>query len=880
MNGPLSSVSGYAMHHVSPVRTIAVALLVGGGVNGPSLVSKGGGTTFCLPLAVRPRLALLLLALLLSSGLFAADGNCQPMAGGRSFALVDTEWQRTLNAVEKYLENPQPAAEQRQRYDTLLSGIAQEAQAIQAEARGEIDAQNRLLEALGPVPAEGQPAEARDVARERKDILDAIGLYQARIAQAELAATRARALQEKMANVVRRRFVELLVERYPSPLAPGVAVQGATQLMAGGSQLARAPIEWYQSLPDTQRNLLRWLLPAALVPAVLVAWALRRLLLARYAARRRAASDTKPTLAEAGLRAVGLGAVPVAMLAISSLVLVAATDIESAGLARDVLLAFVLVLLFLVVVDSVCRALLATGDEGPSLTTLQPEAAARLRHRILFLAAIFAVGFGLRQAAATLSWSPEQQAMFGFLFCSIAAFAIVLAMHGAAWRTRAGVLGPAVLTDTLDDAAIASVESSAPEDDVRQQSRLRLGSLLRRGIAALAVAAPVAAALGYTRLGVTLVDNILLTGLVIVGFLLLRALAREVLGLLAMATANGRRAGLAATATRAVCVWLRALVGPALALLAVYLLAPYWGLPREDLERWSDSALSGFTIGGVRISLSDIAVAALVFTLALTAARTARRTLSERLLPQTRLDRSVQQSISTGAGYAGVVLAVILAVRVLGIDLSNVALVAGALSVGIGLGLQNIVNNFVSGLVLLIERPVKVGDWVGVGDKQGLVRRINVRSTELSTFERSTVILPNSQLLSSPVVNWTHRDKVGRIDIRVVVAFGADTEKVRATLLACAAAHPEILPRPEPFVLFLEFGDSALIFELRAFLRDVEKRARVGSDLRFSIEKAFRDAQIELPYAPGRTGKSLIQSPPIEKAPKVEIARGSGGGVR
>jgi small-conductance mechanosensitive channel len=206
--------------------------------------------------------------------------------------------------------------------------------------------------------------------------------------------------------------------------------------------------------------------------------------------------------------------------------------------------------------------------------------------------------------------------------------------------------------------------------------------------------------------------------------------------------------------------------------------------------------------------------------------------------------------------------------------------VAGALSVGIGLGLQNIVNNFVSGLVLLIERPVKVGDWVGVGDKQGLVRRINVRSTELSTFERSTVILPNSQLLSSAVVNWTHRDKVGRIDIRVVVAFGADTEKVRATLLACAAAHPEILPRPEPFVLFLEFGDAALIFELRAFLRDVEKRARVGSDLRFSIEKAFRDAQIELPYAPGRTGKSLIQSPPIEKAPKVEIARGSGGGVR
>ena len=279
------------------------------------------------------------------------------------------------------------------------------------------------------------------MARERKDIVDAIGLYQARIAQAELAMARARALQEELAKVVRRRFVELLVERYPSPLAPGVAIQGATQLVASGLQLARAPLEWYQSLPGTQRSLLRWLLPAGLVPAVLVAWAVRRLLLARYAARRLARPGIKPSLAEAAIRAVGLGAVPAAMLAISSLVLVAATDIENAGLARDVLLAFVLVLLFLVVVDSVCRALLAAQDEGPPLTPLQPESASRLRHRMMFLAAVFAIGFGLRQAAETLPSTPEQQAMLGLLFCSLAAMAIVLAMHGAAWRTRAGLCG-------------------------------------------------------------------------------------------------------------------------------------------------------------------------------------------------------------------------------------------------------------------------------------------------------------------------------------------------------------------------------------------------------------------------------------------------------
>jgi small-conductance mechanosensitive channel len=295
-------------------------------------------------------------------------------------------------------------------------------------------------------------------------------------------------------------------------------------------------------------------------------------------------------------------------------------------------------------------------------------------------------------------------------------------------------------------------------------------------------------------------------------------------------------------------LWVRALLDPVLLGLAVYLLAPTWGVPQEDLARWGASLLAGFTIGGVNVSLTDIALAALVLVVALTATRALRRTLAERLLPRTRLDLSVQHSISVGAGYLGVVLAVLLAVAVVGIDLSSIALVAGALSVGIGFGLQAIVNNFVSGLILLIERPVKVGDWVVVGDHQGYVRRIHVRSTELETFERSTVILPNSELLSSAVVNWTHKDKVGRVDVRIGVDYGIDVEKVREVLLACARAHPEVLSWPRPQVFFLDFGDSALIFELRAFLRDVEKRLRVGSELRFAIDKAFREAGIEFPY--------------------------------
>jgi len=182
------------------------------------------------------------------------------------------------------------------------------------------------------------------------------------------------------------------------------------------------------------------------------------------------------------------------------------------------------------------------------------------------------------------------------------------------------------------------------------------------------------------------------------------------------------------------------------------------------------------------------------------------------------------------------------------LNLSNLAIIAGALSVGIGFGLQNIVNNFVSGLILLLERPVKVGDWVVVGQHEGFVTRISVRATEIETFRRASVIIPNSELLSGAVINWTHRDKYGRVDIKVGVAYGSDTGKVRDIMLACAREHGQVLSWPAAHVLFTEFGDSALQFELRVFIGDVEQRSFVASDLHFAIDDAFRKAGIEMPF--------------------------------
>ncbi|MFB2606007.1 mechanosensitive ion channel family protein, partial [Rhizobium phaseoli] len=198
-------------------------------------------------------------------------------------------------------------------------------------------------------------------------------------------------------------------------------------------------------------------------------------------------------------------------------------------------------------------------------------------------------------------------------------------------------------------------------------------------------------------------------------------------------------------------------------------------------------------------------------------------------------------------GYLGVGLAAIIGVSSAGIDLSSLALVASALSVGIGFGLQNIVSNFVSGLILLVERPFKVGDHVVSGTAEGIVKRISVRATEIETFRKQSIIVPNSELINGLVGNWTHRNKIGRSEIPVSVSYDADPQQVMDILLELTAKIPLVMRNPEPHVEFLRFGPYSLDFELRFFLADMGDGMTVRNNLRIEILRRFKAEGIEIP---------------------------------
>ena len=277
-----------------------------------------------------------------------------------------------------------------------------------------------------------------------------------------------------------------------------------------------------------------------------------------------------------------------------------------------------------------------------------------------------------------------------------------------------------------------------------------------------------------------------------------------------------------------------------------------WGLSKQGFDEISLFFTDGFEVAGFSIVPSRLLWAVLVFALLLNLSRWFTNKLNSTWLQKSRMDHGAREALVTFSRYTVIALAVLFALSLAGIEFSNLAIVAGALSVGIGFGLQNVVNNFVSGLILLFERPVRTGDWIVVGTTQGTVKRISIRSTIVQTFDRADVIVPNSELISGQVTNWTLDTPWGRVCIPVGVAYGSDTAKVKEILLTIGKAHPLVVQNnpywPNPIVLFLAFGASSLDFELRVIVRNISEKMQVISDINFAIDQAFRDNGIEIPF--------------------------------
>ena len=383
----------------------------------------------------------------------------------------------------------------------------------------------------------------------------------------------------------------------------------------------------------------------------------------------------------------------------------------------------------------------------------------------------------------------------------------------------------------------ASMKLVVSGDTSSGSLRLKLLGFLRRIIVGVAIISPLIAAIGYVNAGSAIAVPMVKT----LGLLALIVILQRLTFDLYAAILNKSEEETDALAP--------VLIGFIITISVLPFLAIIWGARVSSLTELWIQFQDGIKIGESRISPLDFLTFVLLFTIGYMLTRVIQSALRGSILPKTNLDAGAQNALVAGLGYIGIFIAALVAISSTGLDLSSLAIVAGALSVGIGFGLQNIVSNFVSGVILLIERPISQGDWIEVSGKMGYVRDISVRSTRIETFDRTDVIIPNADLVSGVVTNWTRGNTIGRVIIPVGVAYGSDTKKVEKILRDIISKIEHVAKEPAPGVIFQGFGADSMDFEIRAILSDVNYMLSVKSDVNHEIVKRFTKEGIEIPFA-------------------------------
>lgn len=434
-------------------------------------------------------------------------------------------------------------------------------------------------------------------------------------------------------------------------------------------------------------------------------------------------------------------------------------------------------------------------------------------------------------------------ALMGLMMAIDVAIAVVVEPHGYSEGAQSVISYPAIVVTSLilfraGQLLKRHVLAEEKRGDAASSYGLWLIGMVARGVMAVGFLSPILGALGYMPGASVAVYSTLSSLALIVVVSILQELISDIYAAIMGSDEPADHDGL-----------IPVLVNFALVVMAIPVLALIWGVRTEDLwEIWTRFR-EGFTIGSTKISPTSFIFFVVVFSIGFALTRALQRALRASILPRTSLDRGGQTAVVSGTGYLGIFLAGLIAINAAGIDLSGLAIVAGALSVGIGFGLQTIVSNFVSGIILLIERPVSEGDWIEVGTTTGIVKSISVRSTRIQTFDRSDVIVPNSDLITGRVTNWTRFNQTGRLIVPVAVPFTEDSRQIEAILREIVEAQPLALLNPAPTVALMGFGAETMNFEIRVILRDVNFQVQVRSEINHSIAQRFAAEGIRLSNA-------------------------------
>lgn len=769
---------------------------------------------------------LLLLAMLLALfGAFQAFAQ-QPAADPSSPRARLDAIRYELTQIEATLAAPTASEAELQRQRMRLQPSLDQLRQLIEEQAPRVEQAKIRLEQLGPKPDASAPPESAEVLREREARTKAFADADETMKIARAAFLQAEQLQTAIGDRRRALFTQALFAAGPSVLSPdmwGNALSTVPEDLRASGYIFGG---WLSGFSDAMSSVRGGLILLAFGGALLLYY-LRRRYLPRFKARfSNAQSGDSLHCLYIALAHVVAGAAPPAL---ASWLIYAA--LNTAGLLppriQPVVAAIVAGLAVVAFIQALLDALFAPSQPHRRLVSVMDRTAFTVVWLGTSLAAVLAVSKVLEAWLTAIAAGLAVSIILRSILVVVFAVTLVVGLY----RLR-------------DNEEIEEEACLGPYVAVEGAS---LGPIRILGwIIGLTLSLAVLG--GYVIFASFLMEQVIWIAMVACSVLLTYQLVDQ--GIPHAMTGKGRLAltlkaglGIRAHTLEKIAVITAGVLKLMLVVIAFLLVLAPWGLESTDFFTSLRAAFFGFQVGGVTISLSSIIFSGLLFAAGLTATRSMQGWLEVKFLPTTQLDTGLRNSITTAAGYVGYLAAVALAVSALGLSFERLTLVASALSVGIGFGLQSVVSNFVSGLILLWERPIRVGDQVVVGDAEGIVKKINVRSTEIATFDRSSVIVPNSNLVSGVVRNRVRNDRTGRILISLSVPRSLDAGEVRAMLNEVANAHGDVMQKPPPAILFKKIGTATMDFDLVCVVADVDIVGRVTSDLNFAIHKRLTEME-------------------------------------
>ncbi len=693
--------------------------------------------------------------------------------------------------------------------------------------------QDALL-AIGEAPKEGETEDA-SIAEMREKYTQSMTAYKNRQIEANLLKTEIARLTALISNARSQILIGNLVAEQNTLINKKNFLNSFSDGAVFLWKIAYSPISWYKNLNNQEKqdfNQNIWYVLLILIFILSIGLFLRHFIITHYGYRQ---TEDQPRYGQkiivAIITAIAYGVIP--SLLIGGCLLWQVSNHTLTNSNFGIVLANILYyLLYITLIRAISRVILAPWNGKWRLFNISDEKAERIFNATTLSIILLGSIACIINISNYFEISSELKLLLEVISDAFKAFVII-------------ILTSRILEDEKAKEIIEiSSQDTTSNNDEQEENSTSIRIIIFTSL--FAIGTFIISLIGYPGLATFIFNRFILSILLLGAFIITRKFVSDLLRrsiIFWISTFKLRKKFLSkADFTMSL------LITPILVMLFLYSLLRLWGVPSTFMLHGLKKLLFGFKVGGIEISIIAILTGLVVFLASLTVVKIIKKRLSINLLNRINMDEGIKHSLISGTGFVGIIISVILAIVAMGVDLSNLAVIAGALSVGIGFGLQDVIKNLVSGIIILFERPFKVGDWVIIGGEEGKIKQINIRSTELETWTRQSVIIPNATLISSSLINLTHDNNWQRQAIKVGVSYDSDANVVTNLLLECAKSCKKVAKVPGPYVVFKDFGSSSLDFELRFYVSDIWSGWTASSDIRYEILRRFRDENINIAY--------------------------------